>query len=361
VIAGKGAIQKAGISAELIEEVYMGQVIQAGSGQAPDRQVTLGLGCRKDTPSTTINKVCASGMKSVMLAAQAIRVGDRHVMLAGGMENMSLAPHLMYLRKGTAYGHSQAMDIIQSDALTDVYNKILMGTCTEKLCSELGITRQAQDEYAIGSYEKARAAQQNGIFDWEITPIVEKDKKGKEIKIDRDEECQKFFPDKFSSLRAVFAKDGTITPANASKINDGAAAMVVMSEAAAKKHGLKPLARIVSYADASVDPIDFGIAPAKATQYALKIAGLEEKDIHFHEINEAFAAVVLANMKLGGIKAEKVNIHGGAVALGHPLGVSGARILISLLNVLRTKEAKYGMASICNGGGGASAVILERL
>ena len=314
----------------------------------------------QDTPATTINKVCASGMKAVMMASQAIELGQRSVMLAGGMECMSKAPHYAYLRQATTYGENTLLDAIKSDGLTDVYNQILMGSCVEKVCSEMSISREAQDEYAIESYNRARAAQENGFFDWETVEIIQQDRKG-ERKFSRDEECQKFMPDKFAGLRPAFAKNGTITAANASKINDGAAALVLMSEQAAKDRGLKPLARIVGYEDAAVAPIDFAIAPAKACEKLLRRAGMTMRDIDFHEVNEAFSAVALANMKLLDLDPARVNVHGGAVALGHPIGVSGARILISLINVLRLKNGTLGMASICNGGGGASAVILERL
>jgi acetyl-CoA C-acetyltransferase len=299
-------------------------------------------------------------MKSVMMASQSIELGHREVMLAGGFECMSKLPHYMYLRTATGYGAAQAQDAIQTDGLTDVYNNILMGSCVEKICAEMNISREAQDEYAIQSYTKARAAQQAGILDWEIIEVIQQTKKG-EVKNNKDEECQKFFPDKFAGLKPAFAKNGTITAANSSKINDGAVAFVLMSEEAAKSRGLKPLARILSYEDAGVAPIDFGIAPAKACAKALKRAGLQLKDIEYHEINEAFSAVALANIKLMDLDITRVNVHGGAVALGHPLGASGGRIMLSLMNVLRTKNAKLGMASICNGGGGASAIILERL
>ena len=281
-------------------------------------------------------------------------------MLAGGMECMSKSPHYAYLRKPTPYGENTMVDCIKADGLTDAYNQILMGSCVEKVCSEMSITREAQDEYAIESYNRARAAQEAGILDWETVEIIMQDRKG-EKKFSRDEECQKFMPDKFPGLKPAFAKNGTITAANASKINDGAACLVLMSEQAAKDRGLKPLARIVAYDDAAVAPIDFAIAPAKACEKLLKAANMQMTDIEYHEVNEAFAAVALANMKLLDLDPSRVNVHGGAVGLGHPVGVSGARILLSLINVLRTKDATMGMASICNGGGGASAIILERM
>lgn len=315
---------------------------------------------KHDTPCTLVNKVCASGMKSVMLASQSIQLGYRDVMLAGGMECMSKAPHYAMLRKPTPYGESTLIDSIKYDGLTDSFNQILMGSCVEKTNSEMGISREAQDEYAIESYNRARAAQEAGILDWETVEITMQDRKG-ERKFSRDEECLKFLPDKFPGLKPAFAKNGSITAANASKINDGAAALVLMSEEAAKERGLKPLARIVAYDDAAVAPIDFAVAPARACEKLLKRAGMTMGDMEYHEVNEAFAAVALANMKLLDLDPSRVNVHGGAVALGHPIGCSGTRILISLLNVLRTKDATLGMASICNGGGGASAVILERM
>lgn len=329
-------------------------------GQAPDRQIALGCGVQNDTPSTTVNKVCASGMKSMMLGAQAIQLGIRDVVLTGGMESMSKCVHYQYLRSPNMYGNATVHDSIQFDGLTDVYNNILMGACSEKFVSELNISREAQDKFAIASYEKARAAQASGAFDWEITEVLQKTKKG-EVSIKEDEEPKKFMPDKFPSLKPAFSKTGTITAANASKINDGACAFVLMSEDAAKQRGLKPLARIVAYEDAGVAPIDFGLAPALAVQKMLKRTGIKASDIDYHEVNEAFSAVVLANQQLLDLPADRVNVHGGAVALGHPLGMSGARICLSLMNVLKQKNGALGMASICNGGGGASAIMLERM
>ena len=354
----KGAIAAAHIDAADIEEVYMGQVIQAGSGQAPARQVALGAGCDKNTPSTTINKVCASGMKSVMMASQSIRLGDRTVMAAGGMEVLSKVPHYASLRTPTAYGHSNLVDGIAFDGLTDVYNNTPMGTCTEKVNSEMGITREHQDEWAIRSYERARKAQADGVFDWEIVDIVNQTRKG-EVRISKDEECQKFMPEKFHTLKPAFLKNGTITAANASKLNDGASVTILSSEDFALERGIKPIAKILAYGDAATTPIDFAIAPALACENALKMAGLTVDDIDFHEINEAFASVPIANCKLLGINPDKVNVHGGAVALGHPIGVSGNRIILSLINTLRLNKGGIGMASICNGGGGASAIILQ--
>jgi acetyl-CoA C-acetyltransferase len=296
-----------------------------------------------------------------MIGAAQIRLGTRDVVLTGGMENMSKLPHYIYLRKPTGYGHASAIDSIQFDGLTDVYNNILMGACVEKTCSEMGITREAQDEYAIMSYNRAREAQEKGWLLDEIQILTEVDRKGKETQIKDDEECKKFMPDKFPGLKPAFAKTGTITAANASKINDGAAAFVLMSEDAAKARGLKPLARILGYEDASVQPIDFAIAPSKACNSLLKQLGMNCSDIDFHEVNEAFSAVALANIKLLDLDITRTNVHGGAVALGHPIGMSGARIVMSLMNVLKRNDKSIGMASICNGGGGASAVVIERL
>lgn len=300
-------------------------------------------------------------MKTVMLGATAIRAGDRNIVLAGGFESMSKAPHYLFLRKPTGYGHVQAVDSIQFDGLTDVYNNILMGACTEKICSELGITREAQDQFAIESYNRAIATQKAGLFDWEIVDVVETDNKGKEKRVSKDEECQKFLPEKFASLKPAFAKNGTITAANSSKLNDGACSILIMSEETAKERGLKPLARILGYEDAEVAPIDFGIAPAKAIPRLLKRNNMTVKDVDYFELNEAFAAVGLANTKLLELDPARLNAFGGAVALGHPVGMSGARIILTLINVLKNKNGTIGVAAICNGGGGASSILIERL
>jgi len=300
-------------------------------------------------------------MKALMVGAGQIRAGDRNIVVAGGMENMSRAPHYTYLREPTGYGHATMLDAIQFDGLTDAYNQILMGSCVEKNCSEMGISREAQDEFAILSYTRAREAQEKEWFQDEIQIITQVDKKGKETKFAVDEEPKKFFPEKFPGLRPAFSKTGTITAANASKINDGAAAFVLMAEEEAKARGLKPLARILGYDDAAVQPIDFAIAPSKACGSLLKRLGMTLQDIDYHEINEAFAAVALANIKLLDLDPARVNVHGGACALGHPVGMSGARIIVSLMNVLKRNNGSIGMASICNGGGGASAIVIERL
>lgn len=358
--AFKGALDSQGIEAKEIDEVIIGNVIAAGMGQAPARQVALGSGCDLDTPSTTINKVCASGMKSVMFAAQSIALGHRKVMAAGGIESMSNIPHYSYLRSPTTYSHAKLLDGIIFDGLTDVYNNVAMGNCVEKTNKDFGFTREQQDAYAIRSYERARAAQADGTFDWEITPVEEKTRKGTTLH-EKDEECQKFIPDKFPSLKPAFDKNGGITAANASKINDGASVLILMEESHAISRGLKPLARIIAYDDAAVAPIDFAIAPAEACVRILARTGFKISDIDLHEVNEAFSSVVLANTQILNLDPEKVNVHGGAVALGHPIGVSGNRIILSLINSLRKRGKSIGMASICNGGGGASAILIERL
>ena len=359
--AVKGALTASHVDPNEVQELIMGHVLQAGCGQNPAKQVVIGAGMNYQIPTTSINKVCASGMKAVMFASQTIAVGDKDIIVAGGMESMSKLPHYVYMRKPVAYGNTQLTDSIQFDGLTDAYNSMLMGSCTEKVCSEMGITREAQDEYAISSYLKARKSQETGVFDSEIVDIIETDGKGKEKKINKDEECQKFFPEKIPQLKPTFAKSGTITAANASKLNDGACALILMSEEAAKERGLKPLARIVGFEDGEVAPIDFGIAPTQAVLKLLKKTKKEIKDIDYHEINEAFSAVPLANMKLLELDPSRVNVHGGAVALGHPLGMSGARIILSLYNVLKRNNGRLGVASICNGGGGSSAIMIERL
>jgi len=351
-IAVRGCLESVNLDPGQVEELYFGNVLQAGVGQAPARQVALGAGMKDDTPCTTINKVCASGMKSVMLAAQSIALGDRDVMVAGGMEAMSQTPHYLRIRKGAPWGPVEAQDAIQFDGLFDVYTKELMGKCTERVVEELGISRKEQDDFSITSYERARKAQKEGLFRNEIVSVED---------VKEDEECQNFKPEKFSQLRAVFEKDGTITAANASKINDGAVAILLMAEEEAKARGLEPIARILGFDDAAVTSYQFGIAPSKAVNKLLAKLGMNINDIHYHEINEAFSAVAIANMMLLGIQHDQINVNGGGVALGHPIGASGARIILSLANVLKQKDATIGMASICNGGGGASAITIERI
>ncbi|XP_053166955.1 acetyl-CoA acetyltransferase, mitochondrial [Hemicordylus capensis] len=358
-IAIKGAIERAGIPMEEVKEVYMGNVIQAGQGQAPARQATLGAGLPVSTACTTINKVCASGMKSVMLAAQSLMCGNQEVMVAGGMESMSNVPYTMG-RGATPYGGVKLEDLIVKDGLTDVYNKIHMGNCAENTAKKCTISREDQDAYAIQSYTKSKEAWDSGVFAKEIVPVTIAQKGKPDTEVKEDEEYKRVDFTKVPKLKAVFQKEnGTITAANASTLNDGAAALVLMTSEAAKRLNTKPLARIVAFADAAVDPIDFPIAPAHAVPKILSQAGLKKEDIAMWEINEAFSVVVLANIKMLGIDPQKVNIHGGAVSLGHPIGMSGARIVVHMAHTL--KQGEYGLAGICNGGGGASSVLIQKL
>lgn len=354
-IAAKAAIEKAGIKPEDVEEAYFGNVLQANSGQSPARQAILGAGCPESTEATTINKVCASGMKSVMMAAQSIKAGDRSVMVAGGMESMSNAP--FYAPRGAAYGHQQLSDAIIKDGLWDAYNNIHMGSCAENTAVNYKISREEQDEHAIESYKRAAKAWEAGAFDNEIAPVTLKSKKGETvIKVDEEYKNVKF--DKVPSLRPVFKKDGTVTAANASTLNDGASALVLMSRAKADSLGVKPLARILSYADAATAPIDFTIAPSLALPKALEKAGLSLDDIDKFEFNEAFSVVARVNEKLLNLDPKKVNVLGGAVALGHPIGSSGSRIIVTLTHLLKSGEK--GAAAVCNGGGAASSIVIER-
>lgn len=357
----KGALQKGNVSSEIIDEVFMGNVLQAGVGQAPARQAALGAGLGKNVPCTTINKVCASGMKAVMLGAQTIIAGDNHVVVAGGMENMSMTPHYMAGRNGIKFGNIALLDGITKDGLLDVYSKVPMGNCAELCASEHNITREDQDNFAIDSYQKAAAAWQAGKFNDEIVPVAVPQRKGEPILISEDEEYKNVFLDKIAGLRPAFDANGTITAANASTLNDGASALILASEEAVAKYNLKPIAKIVSYADAAQEPEWFTTAPAKAIPIALGKAGLQASDVDFWELNEAFAVVGIANTKLLGLDESKVDVNGGAVALGHPLGSSGSRILVTLIHVLKQNNAKLGGAGICNGGGGASAMILENI
>jgi acetyl-CoA C-acetyltransferase len=357
----KGAIDKAGINPADVQEVFMGNVLQAGVGQAPARQAALKAGLSNTVPSTTINKVCASGMKSVMLGAQSIIAGDNDLVVAGGMENMSQTPHYIDGRNGTKFGNILMLDGITKDGLLDVYSKVPMGNCAELCAKEYNVTREDQDAFAVDSYKKSAAAWKNGYFANEVVPVSVPQRKGDAILVGEDEEYKNVFLDKIPTLRPAFDKEGTITAANASKLNDGASALVLASAEAVAKYNLKPLAKIISYADAAHAPEWFTTAPAKAVDKALAKANLQKEDIHFWEFNEAFAVVGLANVKILGLDPEKVNIYGGAVALGHPLGNSGSRILVTLVNVLKQNNAKYGGAAICNGGGGASAIIIENI
>ncbi|KAI9306981.1 Thiolase, N-terminal domain-containing protein [Cunninghamella echinulata] len=354
-IAARAAIERAGIQAKDIEEGYFGNVIQASLGQSPARQVMLGAGCPESTEATTINKVCASGMKTIMLAAQSLRLGDREVMLAGGMESMSNAP--FYAPRNIAYGHQQLSDSIIKDGLWDVYNQIHMGSCAENTAVNYNITREDQDAHALESYKRAAKAWENGVFDNEIAPVTIKSRKGETIvKVDEEYTNVKF--DKIPTLRPVFKKDGTVTAANASTLNDGASALVLMTRQKANELGVKPLARIVSYADAACAPIDFTIAPSKALPIALEKAGLSIKDISLFELNEAFSVVARVNEQLLGLDPAKVNVAGGAVALGHPIGSSGSRIVVTLTHLLKSGE--FGAAGVCNGGGAASSIIIQK-
>lgn len=360
-LALKAALAQAGVAPEHIEEVYFGNVLSANLGQAPATQVALKAGLPPTVPATIVNKVCASGLKAVMIGAQTIALGQADLIAAGGMESMSQTPfYVPSLRSGHRYGHIQLLDGILRDGLEDAYCGLTMGTLTEKCAATYGLTREMQDQYAIQSYKRAQEAQAKGLFAQEIVPVPVA-AKGAVVEVAEDEEPKKANFEKIPTLKPAFKPDGTITAANASKINDGAAAVILASEAAVKKHGLRPLARIISWADAAKEPEWFTIAPTDAIQKALQRAGLGLSQIDAFEINEAFAAVALANQKLLNIPAEKLNVLGGAVALGHPLGASGARILVTLITVLRSIGGKYGAIGICNGGGGASAMIIERV
>ncbi len=356
----KGALHKINLDPKLVDEVLMGNVVQAGNGQAPARQAALFAGLPDSVACTTINKVCASGMKAVMQGAQAIMAGDAEIVVAGGMENMSLIPHYVHLRNGVKFGPTSLIDGMQKDGLTDAYDNSAMGVCADLCASEYNFTREDQDAFAIQSYERSAAAWEAGRFDAEIVPVEVPQRRGDAIVITKDEEYTNVRLDKIPSLAPVFTKDGTVTAANASTINDGAAALVLMSEEKAKSLGINPLAYIKSYADAAQEPKWFTTAPAKALPKALDKAGLSLADVDYFEFNEAFSVVGLANAKILGINNAKINVNGGAVSLGHPLGCSGARIIVTLINVLNQNNAKIGAAAICNGGGGASAIVIER-
>jgi acetyl-CoA C-acetyltransferase len=357
----QGAMQKANLDPSLVDEVFMGNVLQAGVGQAPARQAALGAGLGKNVPCTTVNKVCASGMKSIMLGAQSILAGDNHIVVVGGMENMSQTPHYLDGRNGTKFGNIGMLDGITKDGLLDVYSKVPMGNCAELCATKYEITRADQDAFAVASYQRAAAAWQEGRFAEEVVGVSVPQRKGDPILVQEDEEYKNVFLDKIPSLRPAFEKEGTITAANASTLNDGASALILVSEEAVQKYGLQPIAKIVSYADAAQEPEWFTTAPSLAIPKALEKAGLTTSDIDYWELNQAFAVVGLANMKILGLDPAKVDVNGGAVALGHPLGNSGSRIIVTLLNVLKQKGAKRGGAGICNGGGGASAMVVELL
>jgi acetyl-CoA C-acetyltransferase len=357
----KGALEKANLDPTLVNEVFMGNVLQAGVGQAPARQAALGAGLPNSVPCTTVNKVCASGMKAIMFGAQSILAGDNHIVVAGGMENMSQTPHYIDGRNGTKFGNITMLDGITKDGLLDVYSKVPMGNCAELCATKYEITREQQDEFAINSYKRAAAAWQAGRFNDEVVGVSVPQRKGDPIVITEDEEYKNVFLDKIPGLRPAFDKDGTITAANASTLNDGASALILASEEAVAKYGLKPLAKIVSYADAAQEPEWFTTAPSLAVPKALEKANLSIANIDYWELNQAFSVVGLANMKILGLDQAKVDVNGGAVALGHPLGNSGSRVIVTLLHVLKQNNAKLGAAAICNGGGGASAMVIESL
>tara|TARA_B100000678_G_scaffold167005_1_gene139482 strand:- start:75 stop:1253 length:1179 start_codon:yes stop_codon:yes gene_type:complete len=359
-IAIKGALDRINLKPELVEEVLMGNVVQAGNGQAPARQAALGAGIPSSVPCTTINKVCASGMKSVMQAAQSIMLGDASIIVAGGMENMSMIPHYLHLRKGQKFGPANMEDGMQKDGLVDAYDKNAMGVCADLCANEYEFSREDQDNFAIKSYERSAAAWAAGKFNEEVVPVEVPQRRGEPVIFKEDEEYKNVRMDKIRSLRPAFSKDGTVTAANASTINDGAGAVVLMSKAKAQELGLEILCTIKGFADAAQEPKWFTTAPAKALPKALAKAGVSQDEIDYFEFNEAFSVVGLANMKILGLSDEKTNVNGGAVSLGHPLGCSGVRILITLINVLKQNNAKLGAAAICNGGGGASAMVIER-
>lgn len=357
----KGALSKINLDPSKVDEVIMGNVVQAGIGQSPARQAALLAGLSSQVTATTINKVCSSGMKAVMQGAQAIMAGDAEIVVAGGMENMSLIPHYVHMRTGTKFGPATMVDGMQKDGLTDAYDNNAMGVCADLCAKEYKFSREDQDNYAIQSYERSAKAWNEGKFANEIVPVSVPQRRGDAIIVDKDEEYTNVKLDKIPSLNAVFTKDGTVTAANASTINDGAAALILMTEDKAKELGLKPLAYIKSYADAAQEPKWFTTSPSKALPKALEKAGMKISDVDYFEFNEAFAVVGLANSKILGLDNDKVNVNGGAVSLGHPLGCSGARIIVTLLNVLEQNNAKTGAAAICNGGGGASAIVIERI
>ncbi|MEM9001411.1 MAG: acetyl-CoA C-acyltransferase [Bacteroidota bacterium] len=359
-IAISGALKKINLNPEMVQEVLMGNVVQAGTGQAPARQAAIYAGIPDTVPCTTINKVCASGMKTVMQAAQSIALGDTDIVVAGGMENMSLIPHYIHMRTATKFGGTALVDGMQKDGLVDVYDQNAMGVCADACAEKYQFSREAQDAFAIRSYERSAAAWQSGKFAREVVPVEVPQRRGDALVVVEDEEFKNVKIEKIPSLRPAFSKDGTVTAANASTINDGAAALVLMSLEKAVELKVQPLATVKSYADAAQEPKWFTTAPAKALPKALDKCSLSMDDIDYFEFNEAFSVVGLANMKLLGIDDAKVNVNGGAVSLGHPLGCSGARIIVTLLGVLEQNQAKYGAAAICNGGGGASALVLER-
>ena len=360
-IAIKGALQKINLNPNEVEEVYMGNVLQANLGQAPAKQAAIFAGISENTPCTTVNKVCASGMKAISLATQAIKCGDADVVVAGGMENMSSVPHYYSARNAVKLGDVKITDGMVKDGLTDVYNQVHMGVCADQCADEHHISRKDQDDFAIESYQRAAKAWTAGNFNEEIVPVAVPQRRGEDIIVSEDEEYKNVKLEKIPQLRAVFNKEGTVTAANASTLNDGASALVLMSKEKAEELHIKPIAKVVSYADAAQEPKWFTTAPAKAVPKALAKANLSSKEIDFWELNQAFSVVGLVNTKLLGLDPTKVDVNGGAVALGHPLGSSGSRIIVTLINVLKQNNGRFGAAGICNGGGGASALVIENM
>ena len=356
-----GALSAANVKPELIDEVFMGHVLQAGAGQAPARQAAKGAGLPDHVPSTTVNKVCSSGMKSISLAAQAIQCGDADLVVAGGMENMSMVPHYMNGRQGSKFGNISVLDGMLLDGLTDVYNSTHMGNCAELCAKEKEISREEQDAFAMESYRRAADAWRNGKFDAEVIRVQVPQRRGEAVVVDHDEEYSNVKLDKIPSLRPAFDREGSVTAANASTLNDGASALVLASEDAVQKHGLQPLAKLLATADAAQAPEWFTTAPSVALPKAIEKAGLSKGDIDLWELNEAFSVVGIANNRELGLDPEVVNVHGGAVALGHPLGSSGSRIVVTLIHALRDRGLRTGAAGICNGGGGASALVLQTI
>jgi acetyl-CoA C-acetyltransferase len=361
-IAVRAAVEKASVDQKLIQEVLMGNVLSAGLGQAPATQIAAGAGLGFNIPCTIVNKVCASGMKAIMLGAQSIMLGQNDIVVAGGTESMSNIPYyLLKARFGYKYGNNELIDGLQYDGLTDTYNHCAMGVCADNTAKEMNISRKDQDDYAVNSYKRSASSWSSGKFKDEVIPVEIKDRKGNVTIFNEDEEYKSVNFEKIPSLKPAFTKDGTVTAANASTLNDGASALVIMSKEKADELGLKPIAKILGFADAAQDPMWFTTTPSIAIPKAMKQAGVDKKDVGYFEINEAFSAVAIANNIKLGLDPEKVNVNGGAVALGHPLGASGARIVTTLINILNQNGASLGVAGICNGGGGASAMVLERV
>ncbi|TDQ29965.1 acetyl-CoA C-acyltransferase [Tenacibaculum caenipelagi] len=360
-VAIKGALDKINLKPEMVEEVFMGNVVSAGLGQAPARQAAIYAGIPDTVPCTTVNKVCSSGMKAIMLAVQTIALGDAEIVVAGGMENMSMIPHYQHARTGSKFGPIKMEDGMQKDGLVDAYEQVAMGVCADECAVEYEFSREDQDAFAVESYNRSAKAWSEGKFADEVVPVEIPQRRGEPIIFSEDEEYKNVKMEKIAALRPAFTKEGTVTAANASTINDGGAALVLMSAEKAAELGLTPLAKIRGYADAAHEPKWFTTAPAKALPKALAKAGVSIDDVDYFELNEAFSVVGLANMKILGLSADKVNVNGGAVSLGHPLGVSGARIIIALTSILKQNNAKIGAAGICNGGGGASAMVIERV